>query len=174
MSMLKNLSLTLFLVSIPATYTLADTVASIKIINNTLGTLKLKDHGGFEAPLTGPLTQFNIGPGTEEVLDIPYQRTFTYQKPGWQPTRATVALVSNFIDYEVNGYRCRLKTLMDAPVVFGASEPAYKPDWQQTSSGRGTPGYSCSSYIAERQSTAPFSYTVVLTFNQQGDWRAGK
>ncbi|WP_162556183.1 hypothetical protein [Pseudomonas sp. 31-12] len=153
MNMVKKLIFALLATCAPFSYSLADTVVTIKIINNTFGTLKLKQHGGLEAELSAPLTSFNIGPGTEESLDIPYQRAFTYDQSGWQPTRKKVAPISNFIDYEVNGFRCRLKTLMNAPVGFGALEPSYKPAWEQTSSGRGTSGYSCNSYISERLSS---------------------
>jgi hypothetical protein len=168
MKISNKLSLILLLSTISIPYSIADTRIAIEIVNDTWGTLKLKQHTGLESPLNAPMTSFNVGPGTQETLDIKYSRLFTYDKSGWQPTRNKIAPMNASIDYEVNGYRCRLQTTLNVSVVPGAVEPSYKPTWKVTFTDTGGQKFRCDSYIYEKMSTPPYSYTVVLTVTRLG------
>lgn len=145
---------------------MTDTVITLKLSNNTFGTLKLKNISGLEVPLNGPLITFNVGPGTKEFLDLPYSRPFTLDKSGWQPHRQKVAPVSLDLEYEVHGYRCRLKTRMDAPVGYGALEPDYKPDWKITVEPSGNGQYKCNATISKKMTRPPFSYMVDFSISK--------
>ncbi|WP_419711667.1 hypothetical protein [Pseudomonas sp. NFX224] len=145
---------------------MTDTVITLKLSNNTFGTLKMKSISGLEVPLNGPLILFNVGPGTQEFLDIPYSRPFTLDKSGWQPLRQKIAPVSLDLEYEVHGYRCRLKTRMEAPVRYGVLEPDYKPDWKITVVPSGSGQYQCNATISKRMTRPPFSYRVDFSISK--------
>lgn len=165
MSIFK-ITLALLLISTCSPNVLADTLYKLTIVNNTFSTLKLKQHNGLGLEGYPALTNFNVGPGYDDSFTVKYDRSFTYPKTGWQTVLKKVAPINNFIEYEVNGFRCRLTTSMTAPSGFGLIEPTYKPSWTQASSGRGDAKYNCSSHFAEKQSKVPFNYEVVLTINQ--------
>ena len=145
---------------------MSDTIITLKVSNNTFGTMKLKSITGLEVALNGPLITFNVGPGTYEIIDIPYSRPFTLDSSNWQPRRNKVEPVTLNLEFEVHGQRCRLKTRMEVPVGYGVLEPDYKPVWQSTVESSGSGKYQCQVTTSRKQTRPPFSYTVELSINK--------
>jgi hypothetical protein len=166
MNSLLKMAPILLLLAAASSNLMASTLVSVEITNKTLGTLKLKQASGLERELGRPLTAFNIGPGTTEIIDLDYARAFTYDAPGWQPTKKKVAPINLAIDYEIHGYRCRMQTSLDVAVVPGALEPSYKPRWKHTSTASGNNNYRCHSSITTTLSKPPYSYTVNFTIEK--------
>ena len=155
----------LFFYSVNAN-SMSDTVITLKLSNNTFGTMKMKSISGLEVALNGPLITFNVGPGTVEIIDIPYTRPFTLDSSNWQPRRNRVAPAILDLEYEVHGHRCRLKTRMDAPVGRGVLEADYQPAWKSTVEASGNGKYKCNVTTSRKMMKPPFSYTVELSINK--------
>lgn len=147
-------------------HSMSNTVISVKVVNNTFGTMKLKSITGLEVALNGPLITFNVGPGTYEIIDIPYSRPFTLDSPNWQPRRNKVEPVTLDLEFEVHGQRCRLKTRMEAPVGYGVLAPDYKPVWQTAVEASGSGKYRCHGVTTKKLTRPPFSYAVELSINK--------
>lgn len=165
MNILKSFILALILGPAMVANSMANTGISVEIKNNTNGTLTMTNL------LTDPpqpadfsSNAYDVSPKSIRNIHFIHQRNYTYPTAGWQPTLKKVKPIELVLSYALSNYdfECQMQTRFQAPIVFGALEPRYKPDWNSRSTYTGDGKYTCRTEISQKMLEPPFNYTVRL------------
>ncbi|MCJ8204314.1 hypothetical protein [Pseudomonas sp. RGM2987] len=157
--------LALLLGSAMAANSMASTEVTVEITNNTRGTLKMNNLLT-DPPQAAdfPLSAYDIAPKSTHVIHVAHERNYTYPTAGWQPTLKKVKPIELVLNYEMNNFNfeCQMQTRFQAPIVIGALEPSYRPDWKSRTTYTGNGTYTCRSEVSRKLLEPPFDYTVRL------------
>ncbi|AOE64384.1 hypothetical protein LOY64_07630 [Pseudomonas corrugata] len=165
MNPLKNLIPALIMGTTMVAHTMAATEVTVEITNNTRGTLNMTNLLTDPAQDADfPLSAHDVLPKSTYILRVAHQRNYTYPTSGWQPTLKKVKPIELVLNYKMSNFNfeCQMQTRFQAPIVIGALEPSYKPDWKSRANYTGNGQFTCRTEITRKMLEPPFNYTVRL------------